>query len=416
MTSAVTVGHPAALRAVGTMLAGTAPHAVLLVGPPSVGKTTLALDLAAGLLCTGAVGGDRPCRHCRACRMVAHGNHPDLHRLTPEGAGDQIGIGGRDRPRGVRDLVAELALLPVEGIARVAIVERAHRLSEDAQSALLKTLEEPPSATVLILCADDEERLLPTVRSRCARLRLGSVATRDIEGLVVGRGLADAPTAARLAHIATGRPGLALTYARAPEAVRIRGEIVRTLLDLADDRIADRLARGRELLGRAGELIAALGVPAPDSDPATNGSARSTRSRRATGRSAASPASADRAAGQGGADAGEPEPDAEPADAAAVKVPAAERRRALLLLLDLWAGVARDIAVAAAGARAAVRDPALIDEVGGLAARLAPEAAGAALARVTRARELVEANVSPELVLDVVLLRWPHAAGGQRRP
>ncbi|HET7725990.1 MAG TPA: AAA family ATPase [Candidatus Limnocylindrales bacterium] len=411
MTSTVTVGHPAALSAVGAMLAGRAPHAVLLVGPPSVGKTTLALDLAAGLLCTGAVGGDRPCRNCRACRMVAHGNHPDLHRLAPEGPGDQIGIGGRDRPRGVRDLVAELALLPVEGIARVATVERAHRMSEDAQSALLKTLEEPPSATVLILCADDEERLLPTVRSRCARIRLGAVATRDIEGLVVGHGLADAPTAARLARIAAGRPGLALTYAAAPEAVRIRGEIVRTLLDLADDRIADRLARGRDLLGRAGEMSAALAAPAPGA-AATNGAARSTRTRSGSAPSAVAPSGAAGSAGE----PAEPELDAEPSDTSAVRVPAAERRRALLLLLDLWADVARDLAVAAAGAAAAVRDPGLIDEVGGLAARLTPEATGAALARVARARELVEANASPELVLDVLLLRWPRTAGGPRRP
>ena len=67
------------------MVAGTPPHAILLAGPEGVGKTTLALDLAAGLLCTASDPTDRPCRACRACRMVEHGNHPDVHWLRPEG-------------------------------------------------------------------------------------------------------------------------------------------------------------------------------------------------------------------------------------------------------------------------------------------------------------------------------------------
>ena len=84
-------------------------------GPTGVGKTTLALDLAAGLLCTAAPA-DRPCRECRACRLVEHGSHADLHRLGPVGPGRQVVIGGPDaRYRGVRDLIGELALMPAEG-------------------------------------------------------------------------------------------------------------------------------------------------------------------------------------------------------------------------------------------------------------------------------------------------------------
>ncbi len=242
-----TVGHPAAIGAVRAMLATHVPHAVLLTGPASVGKHALALDLAAGLLCAGATGGDRPCRSCRACRMVEHGNHPDLHRLEPEGPGGQVGIGGKDGRRGVRDLVTELSLLPVEGVARVAIIRDAHRMNDDAQSALLKTLEEPPAGTTLILVADDEERLLPTVRSRCARIRLGTLGARDIEALLDERALADAPTAARLARLAGGRAGLAVAYATAPEAEAIRSELSRTLLDLLRAGRAARLLAARDL-------------------------------------------------------------------------------------------------------------------------------------------------------------------------
>ena len=178
MNAALTRGQPAALAAAETMLRGGFPHAVLLVGPPSIGKTTLALDIAAALLCVDPDPAARPCRSCRACRLVAGDRHPDLHRLGPGGAGDQVKLEAtpQDPRPGVRDLVADLALSSVEGGARVALVERAHRMNEDAQNALLKTLEEPAPGVHLILCADDEDRLLPTIRSRCARIRLGTVA------------------------------------------------------------------------------------------------------------------------------------------------------------------------------------------------------------------------------------------------
>ena len=234
MDGFATVGQPGAVAAVRSMLASRVPHALLLAGPPSVGKHALALDLAAALLCTGAEGGERPCRSCRGCRMVEHGNHPDLHRLEPEGAGGQIRIGERLHPEAgtVRGLAVELSLLPVEGGARVAIVRDAQRMNDDAQSALLKTLEEPPAGTTLILCADDEERLLPTVRSRSRGSGWARSACATSSGC--------SPNASwPIRRRQPGWPGwpavesgLAVAYAAAPEAESIRGEIARVLLDL----------------------------------------------------------------------------------------------------------------------------------------------------------------------------------------
>jgi hypothetical protein len=95
-------------------------------------------------------------------------------------------------------------------------------------------------------------------------------------------------------------------------------------------------------------------------------------------------------------------------DEPAARVPAAERRRALALLLDAWRDLARDLALAQAGSPRGVRDVALMEELDE-AARALPDGAGAeALALLVRAGELVDANVSPELVLDVLLLRWPR--------
>jgi DNA polymerase III subunit delta' len=380
------------------MIARPAPHAVLFVGPDGVGKTTLALDLAAGLLCTSEPPAARPCRSCRACRLVEHGSHPDLHRLGPAGPGRQVVIGGPGgRFRGVRDLIVDLALMPVEGGWRVAIIESADRMNEDAQSALLKTLEEPPPGVTIILCADREWRLMPTVRSRCQRVRLGLVGPRDIEAIIGDHGLADPPTAARLARIAGGRPGLALAYARAPESVLVRAELARTLLDLTDARPSLRLAAARAAIPRAMELATLL-AGAEASGPA--GTARRGR------RKAATVDAGDEATGS--LDAGEASDTTEDEPALGGRaVPAAERRRAVELLLALWSSVGRDVVLAGSGGERSIADPVLLEESAAVAAAIPAGSAVVFLERVAKAAELLEANVSPELVMDTIALAWP---------
>lgn len=376
-----TRGQDTALRAVRRAITARAvAHAILLAGPAGSGKTTLALDLAAALLCTAADVAARPCRECRGCRMVEHGNHPDLHRLAPSGAGLAIGIGGRDRGPGVRGLIDELALLPVEAGARVAIVEAAERMTEDAQSAFLKTLEEPPLGVTIILCADEPDRLLPTIRSRCARIRLGPVSTRTIEAILAEHDLADAPTAARLARLATGRPGVALAFARAPEAVTIRAEIARRLLDLAAVGRSARLTTIRELLARAGDLVRAL--ERTPSSPRRG-----------------APIEADPAAG-----------DADGTESPMARTPAAERRRAALVLVAIWRDLVRDIALVDRGDPRLVRDPDLLDELVAAASPSSVAGHDAFLGRLARAGELLEGNVGPELTLDVLALAWGRAA------
>jgi DNA polymerase-3 subunit delta' len=379
MQGARTRGHPAALAAVASMIRGGAPHAVLLVGPAGIGKTTLALDLAAGLLCTAEEVGIRPCGVCRACRLVASGVHPDVHRIGPEGPGRQVVIGRPgSRVRGIRDLIAGLALLPVEGGARVAIVDAAHRMNEDAQAALLKTLEEPPAGVTVILCADAEERLLPTIRSRCARLRLGPVGTREVEAILGEQGVADAPLAARLARIATGRPGLALAWARQPEAMRVRDELSRSLLDLLGARPAGRLAGVRAAAARAASLLA-VGEGAGSATPAVT-------------------------------DANDAGADATDEAGTPTRTPAAERRRAAEALVGLWTDVARDLALTRRGLDRSVRDLGLLDETAAMAARLDAADLDAFLDRLGRAGVLLVGNVSPELLLDDLALAWPRPA------
>jgi DNA polymerase-3 subunit delta' len=430
-------GHEAAVRDLVAWLAAGIPHAILVTGPPRVGKTTLALDLAAALLCEGPAG-ERPCRACRGCRRVASGNHPDLHVLRPEGPGEQVRIGDHDDPEPgtVRHLVSELSLLPAEAAFRVAIVESAHRMNEDAQNALLRTLEEPPPGTVIVLCADDEDRLLPTIRSRCLRIRLGPVGARAIEDLLAARGIADAPTAARLARLAGGRPGLAVALARDPETVRTSGALCRRLLDLADAGPGARLEAASSLLGEAKAIARALADPDGAAAEMPGGGTGGKRAA-SRGRGARTPAGRDDAADAAGtaastgarsttadADAtGDGASADAPADASAVgeseeeaagsparRDPPFERRQAARSLIDTWRIVARDVAVAGIGGRRELGDPSLLEESTALAERLPAGAMTAFLERLDVAERLIEANAGPELAVDTLLLAWPRPA------
>jgi DNA polymerase-3 subunit delta' len=371
-----TRGQPAALSALERALrADRPPHALLLVGPAQVGKTTLALDLAAGLLCTAPEPSDRPCRACAACRKVDHGNHPDLHRLAPEGAGAQVRLGQ------VQRLQAELALLPMEGRYRVAIIEAAHRLNQDAQNALLKLLEEPPPRVVIVLAAEDESLLLPTVRSRCARLRLQPLSPGALAGLLAERELADAPTAAGLGRLSGGRPGLAIALASDDDAQRAHERLVRTLLDLIRADRRTRLAAAPALLGDASLLAEAVD-----------------RSReRPPGEDEGAPAIA------------EP-PSAAPVRAAGRTPAPAERRRALIRLLEIWREVGRDLAVAARGAPVGVRQLDLLEELSRAAQGLSSPELLRFLERLDGLAAAVDAYANPELALDVLLLDWGRPA------
>jgi DNA polymerase-3 subunit delta' len=407
MSRLLTRGHPAAAAAIQAMIAGTPPHAIVIAGPAGVGKTTLAFDLAAGLMCDAPEPADRPCRECRGCHLVERGSHADLHLLAPSGPGNQVRIGNTadPEPGTVRRLISDLALLPVEGGARVALIERADRLNEDAQSALLKTLEEPPAGVTIVLCADREDRLLPTVLSRCVRVRLGPVATRDIEGILAEAGVADPPTAARLARLSAGRPGIARVWALAPDAVTTRAEIARSLLDLSTERAARRLSVGRDLMGRAAEVVRALDratQPPGDAAPVKRGR-KADRVVAAT--TTAPPADAM------SADADD-EADTDGSPAKDVRAPAAERRRSAAVLVEIWRDLARDLVLVGLGEERRLRDPAMLEDLRA-ASDLTADVLGPFLVRLDRTAELIEANVSPELALDVLVLAWPrreHAA------
>jgi DNA polymerase III delta' subunit len=148
------------------------PHAYLFSGPSGAPMYETAIALAMALSCHRARGvgcdaGDR----CEACSKIAGGFHPDVVTLAREGAAQIVPI------ESVRNqVIARMGLPPHEGEVRVFIVEEATSMAPPAANALLKTLEEPPARTLFVLCTTAPEQLLPTIRSRCQRVRFGGGA------------------------------------------------------------------------------------------------------------------------------------------------------------------------------------------------------------------------------------------------
>ncbi|HTT08301.1 MAG TPA: DNA polymerase III subunit delta' [Gammaproteobacteria bacterium] len=153
----------------------TLPHGLLLTGPLGSGKFDMARVFAQGLLCVRAVDGI-PCGECQGCHWVEAGTHPDLRLITFE-VDEKTGKTAKEiKIAQIRELIEFAQLKSHTAPLRIAIVHPAEYMNRNAANSLLKTLEEPPPATYLILIAHQPSRLPVTVRSRCQVLRLSARA------------------------------------------------------------------------------------------------------------------------------------------------------------------------------------------------------------------------------------------------
>jgi DNA polymerase-3 subunit delta' len=194
-------GH-AASQLRSALIAGRLPHAYLFSGPSAAPQIAAALHLARAINCLrqGAAGlgavaaaAEEPCGSCDACHKIEHGIHPDVVTLQREGAAQMIPI------ETVRtQVIARLGLPPHEAAVRVFLIEEAAALAGPAANAMLKTLEEPPRRTLFLLCTVAPDGLLPTIRSRCQRVRFGEAGPAALGGAAAG---SDASVETRRAHL-----------------------------------------------------------------------------------------------------------------------------------------------------------------------------------------------------------------------
>lgn len=237
---------------------GKPAQSYLFVGPSNVGKSSIARRFAAALMC----GEDSPC----FSRVMA-GTHPDLVLVEPEGRAS-ITV---DQARRV---VAQASLTPLESDRKVFLFEEGGMMNDEAANALLKTLEEPTTATIFIIVAETEDDLPSTVASRCRTVVFGRVSEIEVAEGLIDLGIAE-DQATEAARIAGGRPGLALALATEPQVAGYRrlwlsipmrlGEHPGDAFHLADETMASAEPLLAALKQRQQDERGALGEDAPKS-------------------------------------------------------------------------------------------------------------------------------------------------------
>lgn len=282
-----------------TLRAGRLASTYLFVGPPGVGKFSFALKLAQAVLCqdSDAAALD-PCGRCQSCVLAQAGNHPDIHVVAKRPDKNKLLIEqfvGDDDHRRQLGLCHEIALRPMMGQRKVAVIDDADLLTIEAANSLLKTLEEPPPGALLILISASAGRQLATIRSRSQIVRFEPLPAGAIAELLLELDAVEDPDMAkRLAAQAGGSLTRAIELAdgalqefraalverlSAPrfDSVRV-AEMVSEFVEAAGREAIQRRARLRQAIGVAAEFYRhqmrlAAGAPAPESQTASPGAA-----------------------------------------------------------------------------------------------------------------------------------------------
>ena len=225
-----------------TVASGRIAGAYLFVGPTGVGKETVARYFAQLIFCQQEAQPPKVCGTCLACRKVDSGNHPDLQFIRPEGSLLKIGQ--------IRELQRQVIYEPLEASRKIYILTDVDRMNPEAENCLLKTLEEPPANSVLILLTSNAQVLLPTTRSRCQILQFYPMSTQELAEILVDRFSVVPKQATSLAIAAGGSIGKALTQIENGDPLTEKvPEILRETDPLAAFKLAEDFKNNPETLG-----------------------------------------------------------------------------------------------------------------------------------------------------------------------
>ncbi|MFA5142791.1 MAG: DNA polymerase III subunit delta' [Candidatus Omnitrophota bacterium] len=200
---------------------GRISHAYLFAGPSGVGRRLAALDFAKAVNCLDPKAG-ASCDICGQCRKIDASNHPDVIIFSPAKADASFGI------ERIRLLEREVGLKPYEGRRKVYILDSADAMTQEAQNALLKTLEEPPSESVLILITESPASLFPTIQSRAQSVRFFPLPPEVVGSILTDLHKVDKDRAGILSRVSSGSVGKALEYNTA-DFFNIRRRVIGSL-------------------------------------------------------------------------------------------------------------------------------------------------------------------------------------------
>ncbi len=218
------VGHDKTIDFLKSSIAlGKVNHAYIFDGEDYSGKSLLAGAFAMALQCEA--GGSEPCGECRSCRQALTDNQPDVIWLDHEKPGS---IGVDD----IRKLNGDLLIKPYSSRYKIYIIRESEKMTDQAQNALLKTIEEPPSYAVIIMLTNNYESFLPTIRSRCARVSLEPVPNDVLIKYLREKEGASDYQAQICAAFAQGNVGKALKLAQSEEFNQIKDEALRLVKNI----------------------------------------------------------------------------------------------------------------------------------------------------------------------------------------
>lgn len=212
----------------GALTSGKLSHAYLLEGMEGVGRRTMTMAFIQALLCAENGGRKEGCGRCVSCRTIMDGNHPDVRRIcVPKGE-------GTIRVRQIREeLVQDIMIRPYQSPWKIYIIEEAEKLGIEAQNAMLKTIEEPPSYGMIFLIASGADALLPTIRSRCVKLSFQPLPRDVIYAELLRRGLPEKQAAVG-ADFSQGSLGRALALSGDEDFAALREELYGLLSELPE--------------------------------------------------------------------------------------------------------------------------------------------------------------------------------------
>ncbi len=208
-------------------------HAYILTGEAGMGRKSLANAFALTLLCEK--GKSEPCMECHACKQVLSGNHPDLIYVTHEKP-NSIGVDD------IREQINDTIMVrPYSSYYKIYIVDEAEKMTQQAQNALLKTIEEPPSYAIIILLTTNQEAFLPTILSRCVQLKLKPLKDFVVKSYLVESMQVPEADAEVYAAFARGNLGKAIFIASSEDFKLLHQEVLHLLKHVKDMDISELL-------------------------------------------------------------------------------------------------------------------------------------------------------------------------------